>query len=484
MLHMPELGVGIIYWSGLEPVLAARPDLVDVIELEPQSFWFSPNVGDATTALPNRMLDRVAELGRPLLVHGVGLPVGGTVAPPPAMVTTFRDAVTSLAPQWISEHLSFDRVALDGHASHTGFLLPPRQDGAGVALAATNLRRLREMLGRPLAFETGVNYLGARHDEMPDGEFFAAVAEEADCGILLDLHNLYCNERNGRDTVDRTLSCLPLERVWEIHLAGGQQFGRFWLDAHSNLVPEAVMASAHDLVPHLPSLGAIVFEIMSDYLAPNDIGVDDLVGQLEAIHELWDRRRRDRAPVPMCAPQATMAGRANGATPNISGPTGPESWERELGSLVLGQPAPSTTFRLDADDGVPVLRHLVHMIRAGHAVTVLPLTYRLLRARLGRESTMALLERFWDQMPPEPLAIDEATQLAQFLAGVNIEHLDEVVAFELALRRQVLDGEGKRVSFTTEPNALLSALGEGLDPPPDSPGFYEVVIGAGAVSRA
>jgi len=54
----------------------------------------------------------------------------------------------------------------------------------------------------PIAIETAVNYLRPRADELGDGEFVAAVAERADCGILLDLHNIYCNALNGRQSVD------------------------------------------------------------------------------------------------------------------------------------------------------------------------------------------------------------------------------------------------------------------------------------------
>ena len=61
----------------------------------------------------------------------------------------------------------------------------------------------------------------------------AAVAECADCGILLDLHNLFANGVNGRQSVEEFIAQLPLERVWEIHVAGGVELDGYWLDAHS-----------------------------------------------------------------------------------------------------------------------------------------------------------------------------------------------------------------------------------------------------------
>ncbi len=108
----------------------------------------------------------------------------------------------------------------------------------------------------PIAFENPVSYLPPHPAEIPDGEFAAEVAEAADCGILLDLHNLLCNERNGRQSVAEYCRSIPLERVWEIHLAGGQLERGFWLDAHSGIVEPALLEIVAELVPRLPALRA------------------------------------------------------------------------------------------------------------------------------------------------------------------------------------------------------------------------------------
>ena len=122
---------------------------------------------------------------------------------------------------WASEHLSFNQARLAGREFFGGFLLPPVQTMASARIAARNIAAVKDLLPVPFAFETGVNYLAPQPGEMPDGAFFAAVAEQADCGILLDLHNLWCNERNGRQRVLDVVAELPLDRVWEVHLAGG-----------------------------------------------------------------------------------------------------------------------------------------------------------------------------------------------------------------------------------------------------------------------
>ena len=62
---------------------------------------------------------------------------------------------------------------------------------------AANIDAYRKALGRPVAFETGTNYLRDRYGPLSDGDFFSQVRHTADCGILLDLHNIWCNELGG-----------------------------------------------------------------------------------------------------------------------------------------------------------------------------------------------------------------------------------------------------------------------------------------------
>ena len=142
--------------------------------------------------------------------------------------------------------------------------MPPLQTEAGARLAARNITRRAAALGKPFAFETGVNYFAPRPCEMPDGEFFRTIAEAADCGILLDLTNLWANHKNGRADIHDVLACLPLERVWEVHLAGLEFAHGHWLDAHSNAVDDELVEIASDVVADLPNLGAIIFEIAPD----------------------------------------------------------------------------------------------------------------------------------------------------------------------------------------------------------------------------
>jgi uncharacterized protein (UPF0276 family) len=467
---LPSLGVGIIYATGLDEVVVAAIDaaVLDLVEVEPETLWATSG---AAYRVNERAIARLSAIDRPKLVHGVGFPVGGTAPFDVDHVRRFVEVATHLGSPWVSEHLSFSRTERDGRWHATGFLLPPLQSSEGVDLAASNIRRLSAYLPVPFAFETGVNYLRPQRGELTDGAFFGAVAEAADCGILLDLHNVWTNERNGRQPVLEALSEMPLDRVWEMHLAGGELFGSYWLDAHSDLVANELLELADVVIPMLPNLHALNFEIMPDYIQAKGIGVDALVGQLATLQSLWSRRRvRVRA----AAHARTTSSRAVS-----QGLPSPSDWETALGRLVIGDAAfESLGSDLATDPGVDVLRRLAEAGRAGTVVDCLSLSSRLLMLELGSDGLWKLLQAFWTSTPPQAFGIDEARSFAAFVRSreLDIPHLGVVLAFELTTLDVLVEDRPMTVAFDCDPVPLLSSLGEGRRPDKLRPGRYELLI--------
>jgi uncharacterized protein (UPF0276 family) len=75
---------------------------------------------------------------------------------------------------------------------------------------------------------------------MPEWTFLAAVADAADCGILLDVNNVYVSAVNHGFSPETYLLGLPLDRVGQIHLAGHTDAGTHLIDTHDRPVPDAV----------------------------------------------------------------------------------------------------------------------------------------------------------------------------------------------------------------------------------------------------
>jgi len=453
----------VIYSSGLEPLLTANTGLIDVIEVEPQTTWIENPARHGVIEARSDVDEHIAGLPGRKLVHSIGTPVGGSADALEIQLPLLRQAIHRLDAPFASEHLAFNLTP----DFFTGFFLPPRQTAAGIKTYKQSIERLRNALGLPLAIETGVNYFKPRSDEIPDCEFLTELVQSAGCGILLDLHNIYCNQLNGRESMEKFLSHIPLEDVWEIHLAGGFELNGFWLDAHSGAIPEPLFEICRDIVPHLPNLKAIVFEIFSSFLP--SFGIAGVQTQLENLHSLWDLRLTGPSTGYRAATvRESVLKRRNietGTAPN-SGPT-VEEWELSLGRMVIGQ-TPSTPLdeSIAEDPGVPLVRELIHEFRASMVVAVYRLTSRLLMLALTPDVFRVILQDYWSQFPPRQYAGSEADGFFSFLAAKNLRvpWFQKVLEFERATVLTLCDGQPRVVRFSADPLPVLRALAEGRLP--------------------
>lgn len=462
MVPLPELGVGMVYSSAIEPLLDRYPDAVDVLEVEPQTTWIETNDPSQPYLVREDVLDHIAKLPGRKLVHSVGTPVGGSVSAHAAQAPLLRNTVERLDSPWASEHLSFNLTP----DFFTGFFLPPRQTDRGVEVYATAIGKLRSELGVPFAFETGVNYLRPRPDEIADGDFVNEVATGADCGILLDLHNVYCNALNGRQSVDDFLAQIPLERVWEVHLAGGFEMDGFWLDAHSGSIPPPLEEMCRKVIPLLPNLKAMIFELFSSFVP--HFGLDAARRELDKLRRLWELRRPDAGWQPPSRPHR----------PPPAAPT-PRTWEQALGNVVIGR-APDTPLEqeLGGDPGTKLMRNLVHEFRASMVVSVYRFTSRLLMLALTPDVFRAFLEDFWSKTPPRQYAGSEGDAFADYLEKLDlgVPQLRSILAFDRATLATLRDGQTRVVRFNVEPLSMLKALYEGVLLRDPEPGDFEIEI--------
>jgi uncharacterized protein (UPF0276 family) len=101
---------------------------------------------------------------------------------------------------------------------------------------AARVARVQERLGRRIALENVSSYLTYSADALSEWEFLAAVAEEADCGILLDVNNVFVSAHNHGFRAEDYLDAIPAERVFQIHLAGHSEQGALLIDTHDHPV--------------------------------------------------------------------------------------------------------------------------------------------------------------------------------------------------------------------------------------------------------
>jgi hypothetical protein len=186
---------------------------------------------------PLRVLGEV-RAARPLVLHGVSLNLAST----DPLDTSYLDQLAALAarfePAWISDHLCWTGVA--GENLHD--LLPVPMSEESVRWVADRIARVQDRLGRRIAVENVSSYAAFREDAMPEAEFLTAVCETADCGILLDVNNVFVSAHNHGWSAEAYLDAVPAERVFQLHLAGHSQSGPLKIDSHDHAVCDEVWA--------------------------------------------------------------------------------------------------------------------------------------------------------------------------------------------------------------------------------------------------
>ena len=133
-------------------------------------------------------------------------------------------------------HLCWGSV--DGTYSHD--LLPMPYTFEAAEITARKVREARDFLEVPIAVENVSSYAEFHMSEMTEWEFLNEVVERADCGILLDVNNIYVSSRNHDFDPYDYLNSIPAERVAQIHIAGHSKFEKYILDTHDHPVIDPV----------------------------------------------------------------------------------------------------------------------------------------------------------------------------------------------------------------------------------------------------
>ena len=227
-LGRPNLGLGV----GLRTVHFGH-----ILEKKPAVDWFevvTENFLD-TGGRPRFVLDRIAER-YPIVLHGVSMSVGSTDPLDRVYLAKVKALADRVRAVWVSDHVCWTGVA--GRNLHD--LLPMPYTEEALRHIVKRIRRIQDLLERPLVLENPSSYVEFRSSSMPEWEFLARMAEEAGCGLLLDVNNVYVSSFNHGFDAEAYLRGIPPERVAYYHLAGHTNFGTHILDTHIGPVIDPV----------------------------------------------------------------------------------------------------------------------------------------------------------------------------------------------------------------------------------------------------
>ena len=209
----------------------------DVLRDRPPLGWFEALADNyfAPGGIALRQLEAVRD-DYPLALHCVGMSLGSTDPPDYDYLATVKRLAERFEAVRVSDHLCFTSVG--GVQLHDLLPLPFTEEA--LECAAAKIRRVQDFLGRRILIENVSSYLTYEHSTMDEMDFLTAVAERADCHILLDLNNWHVNVRNHGARAADVFKRLPLGRVREVHLGGFRNRGDFLLDAHDHPVADPV----------------------------------------------------------------------------------------------------------------------------------------------------------------------------------------------------------------------------------------------------
>jgi uncharacterized protein (UPF0276 family) len=224
-----------------------RPTSIEWFEFTPENYM---NRGGAHL----RGLRAIAER-YPVVSHGVAASLGTAGNPSREYLAALKKTIGQTGARWASDHLCY--TAAGGLAINE--LMPLPFTSEAVKCVARNVKRVQDALELPWLVENISYYTTIDASEMDEAAFIAAVLEEADCGLLLDVNNVYVNAHNQGYDAKTFIERLPLDRVVQVHLAGHDRTrGEAYVDTHGEAVQEEVWKLFDEVWPLLPRCSVLI----------------------------------------------------------------------------------------------------------------------------------------------------------------------------------------------------------------------------------
>ncbi|MBI3783698.1 MAG: DUF692 domain-containing protein [Deltaproteobacteria bacterium] len=241
-----HLGHGI----GLRP-----PHYPHVLDGSARADWFeiiSENFMVAGGRVPAVL--EAARRQAPIVLHGVSMSLGGVDPLNERYLGELKQLIERIEPAWVSDHLCWG--GFGRHYAHDLLPLPFTEEA--LAHVAARIRYVQDRLGCRILIENVSSYVTFTHSALPEWEFLAGVAEAADCGILLDVNNIYVSSVNHGFDAQKYLAGVPVERVGQIHLAGHQNNGTHLIDTHDHPVPSPVWDLYRDAIRRVGPVSTLI----------------------------------------------------------------------------------------------------------------------------------------------------------------------------------------------------------------------------------
>jgi uncharacterized protein (UPF0276 family) len=268
---LPKLGVGIGYRDAYRYDVFRYIDDIDFMEITADHF-FDPHPKS------NQLLSLLSDQFK-LIPHGLGLSLGSADGLDRDYLQKLKQVVDTIQPAWWSEHISFCRV----RGIDIGHLTALPKTRAALRCLSENIRIATSEIEQPLILENVTQSIEYKNDTFDEASFLGEVLDENDCGLLLDVTNLYINSVNYRFDPLKALWRLPADRIVQLHFVGFYREGDILVDGHAHPTNREIWHLLDEVVRYAPICGAILER--DEHLPP----FSEILREIDTMREIIDQ---------------------------------------------------------------------------------------------------------------------------------------------------------------------------------------------------
>lgn len=227
----------------------------EILNTLPPIDWFEIISEDYLVEGGNRLfyLDKIRE-EYPVVMHGVSLSIGGTDPLNKEYLSKLKQLMQRIDPVWVSDHLCWTGV--EGKNFHDLMPLPYTEEALKNVVQRIN--QVQDFLGQQIILENVSSYVTYQHSVMQEWEFMTAIAELADCRLLVDINNIYVSSYNHKFDPHTFIQSIPKHRVQQFHLAGHSNEGDYIVDTHDEPVIEEVWQLYATALKHFGRVSTLI----------------------------------------------------------------------------------------------------------------------------------------------------------------------------------------------------------------------------------
>lgn len=244
--NLPKTKIGLGFRPQLKSDIFFHREKIDFLEITADHYL------DSTS-------NKLAELELlkqhfPLIPHGLSLSLGSAEGVDESYLEKFANLVEGVQPEWFSDHICWTKSG----GTDIGHLSPVPFTHESLKVLIRNILHVKGRIKTPLILENITYMFRYPSAELDEPEFLRILLDETDCGLLLDVTNLYINSKNHNYDWRKFLDKLPLERVVQLHFVGGHKHKNYLIDSHSQKTQTEIWEVFQEVCARADVKGAIL----------------------------------------------------------------------------------------------------------------------------------------------------------------------------------------------------------------------------------